>query len=360
MEFFNNKRCILFAQSDYAARLKEYLRLIAPELRLVDILMPLTTEKPDKTEFFFEAAFSACRDINSEDIILVGFSMKYHEIIKTFLQEKGYFNLVFYTSELDNELKKDYLKLFYAAAGKSFEIIYDYHDVLAKEPDAKVYMAKCVVDKKIGVDDSLGRYVVPIQVGAALTDQRIADCTDDIGDNISLRNRRYSEMTAFYWMWKNDASDIVGICHYRRHWVRLEEIIEKMVANDVDVVLPLPTLCEKNVFEDYLLKHIPDVWPTMMQVLEELSPEYYEASKEIFQGKIFYASNMCILKRNVLEDLCRWMFPIVFEIEKRVGDLSDVYYNRYAGFCTERLITLYFIHNSKKWRIAHGEKIFIG
>ena len=110
MEFFNNKRCILFAQSDYAARLKEYLRLIAPELRLVDILMPLTTEKPDKTEFFFEVAFSACRDINSEDIILVGFSMKYHAIIKTFLQEKGYFNLVFYTSELDNELKKDYLK----------------------------------------------------------------------------------------------------------------------------------------------------------------------------------------------------------------------------------------------------------
>ena len=32
---------------------------------------------------------------------------------------------------------------------------------------------------------------------------------------------------------------------------------------------------------------------------------------------------MCILKRNVLEDLCRWMFPIVFEIEKRVGDLPD-------------------------------------
>ena len=68
---------------------------------------------------------------------------------------------------------------------------------------------------------------------------------------------------------------------------------------------------------------------------------------------------MCILRRSVLHDLCEWMFPIVMEVERLVGELKDTYYNRYAGFCTERLITLYFLYNKHSWRIAHVEKVFL-
>ena len=95
-------------------------------------------------------------------------------------------------------------------------------------------------------------------------------------------------------------------------------------------------------------------------MLKKHSPEYYGAAKEIFKGRIFYASNMCILRREVLNDLCEWMFPIVMDVEKIVGDIDDTYYNRYAGFCTERLITLYFLYNKNNWKIAHAEKLFIG
>ena len=97
----------------------------------------------------------------------------------------------------------------------------------------------------------------------------------------------------------------------------------------------------------------------MLNVLREMSPEYFEASKKIYQGHVFYACNMLIAKRSVLHELCQWMFPMVFEIEKRIGDLSDPYQNRYAGFCTERLITLYFLYNKENWRITHADKIFI-
>ncbi|MBO6304223.1 MAG: DUF4422 domain-containing protein [Selenomonadaceae bacterium] len=203
--------------------------------------------------------------------------------------------------------------------------------------------------------------MIPIQVGASMTHEKIADLTDDTGDNISYRNLRYSEMTAFYWMWKNDiTSDYLGICHYRRLWADLDGIINKLQTVDIDAVLPLPTLCEHSVYEDYMLKYIPTAWQPMMEVLKRLSPEYYEASKKIFDDRIFYASNMCILKRNVLNDLCNWMFPIVAEVEEIVGDIDDSYYNRYAGFCTERLITLYFLYNKNNWKIAHAEKVFIG
>ena len=42
-----------------------------------------------------------------------------------------------------------------------------------------------------------------------------------------------------------------------------------------------------------------------------------------------------------------------------IGDLDDSYYNRYAGFVTEWLITLYFLENKKGYRIVHAEKKFI-
>ena len=354
---------IVVGQEDYVKRLETYFSVVYPKNKFKFISFSLDTDKTDATIFDMENIRNLLQKEDVNEKIYVAFSAKLHSVIKEIILSLGFSKIVFYDAYLDNQLKKQFFQYIFKEKKIIFELLEELKDVheVNKNISIDVYMAKCVVDKVIkGYPVELSRYIIPIQVGSALTENRISEITDDTGDNISLRNRRYSEMTAFYWMWKNAKADYLGLCHYRRLWVNLDGIVDKLRTTDVDAVLPLPTLCEHSVYEDYLLKHIPDVWRPMMDVLKEQSPEYYEASREIFQGRIFYASNMCILKREVLDDLCSWMFPIVMEVERRVGDLPDTYYNRYAGFCTERLITLYFLYNKNNWKIAHAEKVFIG
>lgn len=355
------QECLVYGQSDYTARVSSYLRMLLPSVNLIIMDFPLETDQPDRTTFDFSRYDAELRELPRDIVIYLAFSAKYHVLLRIKLELMGFLDIRLYDSVLDNSLKYLFWKKYCISIGKSFREIYDWPEIREEtDSSVEIYQARCILDKQIDVyPKEISDKVIPIQVGAALTEKRIADVLDSTGDNISERNHRYSEMTAFYWMWKNAKADYLGICHYRRLWVDLERIVKKLRTTSVEAILPLPTLCEHSIHEDYLLKHIPDVWQTMMQVLKEHSPEYYEASTEIFQGKIFYASNMCILKREVLEDLCEWMFPIVMEIEHYIGDLPDPYYNRYAGFCTERLITLYFLYNKSDWTIAHAEKIFL-
>ena len=49
-------------------------------------------------------------------------------------------------------------------------------------------MAKFDKDKPLKNPQVLPEWLIPIQVGAALTQEKVADVSDDIGDNISSKN----------------------------------------------------------------------------------------------------------------------------------------------------------------------------
>ncbi len=81
-----------------------------------------------------------------------------------------------------------------------------------------IYTAKCHVDRELKEDLRRYSWEIPIQVGAALTGERICEVRDNTGDHISEKNREYCELTALYWIWKNTSSQYAGLCHYRRHY----------------------------------------------------------------------------------------------------------------------------------------------
>lgn len=60
--------------------------------------------------------------------------------------------------------------------------------------------------------------MLPIEVGADLRSKHIEGyIQDNSGDNISVKNKMYCELTAQYWAWKNLDADYYGFFHYRRY-----------------------------------------------------------------------------------------------------------------------------------------------
>ena len=73
----------------------------------------------------------------------------------------------------------------------------------------------CVTHKKIDFPSVPGLQL--IQVGDKANSENFANFRDNIDDNIAHKNSSYSELTAFYYVWKNLQSPLVGFCHYRRY-----------------------------------------------------------------------------------------------------------------------------------------------
>jgi len=84
-------------------------------------------------------------------------------------------------------------------------------------------------------------YCAVLRTGAAVKALGEHVLNDATGENISHKNRYYSELTALYWIWKNTTDERVGLCHYRRYFspVLFLDPIKKGVTVSFDVARSL-------------------------------------------------------------------------------------------------------------------------
>lgn len=207
-------------------------------------------------------------------------------------------------------------------------------------------------------------YLVPIQVGAALTSERYAAVRDNIGENISEKNPYYCELTALYWAWKNDkTSDIIGLCHYRRKFLfRNAKEIEHCLKKN-DVIVPRAYGFRKSLLEEYKESHCEKDLKEVMQVLVKLYPEYRKAAEQVFHQNCLIPYNMMIMRREQFDAYCEWLFSILFCLERKypVKEERTAYQNRYFGFLAERLENIYLLHNHLRLhqvRLRYDQKFY--
>lgn len=229
------------------------------------------------------------------------------------------------------------------------------------EKTARIYVANSVHDKPLQSKYQLLREEEILQVGAALTNERLIPgvLTDCEGDNISVKNKQYCELTGLYWIWKNAQEDYIGLVHYRRHFLLPDNWLCRAVANDVDVILPVPLYVAPSLEGNYMERHIASDWEYLMQYFREEYPSEYRNAKSFFAGNLYSPCNMLIARKEVLDKLCEWLFPILDAVAEHGGEKEDPYMNRYPGFISERLITYFFEKDKNKYNIVYANKNFL-
>ena len=266
-------------------------------------------------------------------------------------------------SRLDSERWGELMKMFHIKLDRFLPL--SALPVGYNKPFTRIYMAKSDKDRPLINSPVLPGYVYPLQVGAEDASMRIADIADNKGENISDRNKNYSELTGLYWIWKNklnsvgipegDERQYFGLAQYRRMLVFSNDDLLRLPDNDVDVVLPYPMPYEPNIHAHHE-RYLKDVdWNALLTALRELQPEYAEAFPEILEQQYLYNYNVILAKKQVLKEYCEWLFPILERTEElsvpKGKDRSD----RYIGYMGETLETLYYIRNRDRLNVVHTE-----
>ena len=201
---------------------------------------------------------------------------------------------------------------------------------------------------------------LPIHVGAEGKDN-IGFQRDDSGINISEKNYSFCELTGLYWAWKNIDFEYLGLVHYRRHFknnkgkANFSNVLKQKKLEEVlsfcDVVLPKKRryFIESNRSQ-YLHAHHPEGLKLTEQVISEKYPEYMQSFDTVMRKTSGHKFNMLIMKKEVLNSYCDWLFDILFTVEERL-DISEwsKQEQRVFGYLAERLLDVWIFKNKIKY-----------
>ncbi|MCM8711375.1 DUF4422 domain-containing protein [Clostridium sp. SYSU_GA19001] len=219
---------------------------------------------------------------------------------------------------------------------------------------------------------------IPLHVGKE-SKEKLDYQGDNTGDNISIKNANYCELTGLYWAWKNLKCDYIGLCHYRRYFTnknlfirvlkknsKFDLILKKIEIENLfkkyDIILPR----KRNYYIETIKSHyehahnIRDLEETR-KIIEQKYPEYLKSFDAVMKRRTLYLFNMFIMKKEQFDNYCKWVFDILFELEKRI-DISHYnnYQKRVFGFLSERLFNVWLEYNcnfiKKQIRVINLEK----
>ncbi len=207
---------------------------------------------------------------------------------------------------------------------------------------------------------------LPVHVGAAGKPD-IGYTRDDTGENISLKNPLYCELTGLYWCFHHLTYDHLGLVHYRRYFTlksrsqqkklgKLACVLSQQECEELMKKYRVIVPKKRNYYIDTVYNHYSNTFDghqldESRDILEKRCPEYLQAFDELMKSKKAYIFNMFIMDRELVADYCNWLFPILEELENRIDTSAmTAFEKRYIGRVSERLFNVWL--NTK---VSRGE-----
>ena len=209
---------------------------------------------------------------------------------------------------------------------------------------------------------------LPLHVGAA-GKEPIGYERDDSGINISEKNAFFCELTGLYWAWKNLNCDYIGMVHYRRYFTTKSyakirkcksNIREKMscvldeteiaeLEKNYDIIVPKKRkYIIETLYSHYAHSHYSEHLDLTRKVIAEKYQEYLPAFDKVMRSRSGHMFNMFIMKKELLNDYCEWLFDILFEVEKYIDvEILSSYQRRLYGRISELIFNAWLLRQQE-------------
>ena len=217
---------------------------------------------------------------------------------------------------------------------------------------------------------------LPIHVGRE-GKQDIGYVGDNTGDNISIKNPYYCELTGLYWGIKNLECDYIGLVHYRRYLTsnrliniksknKFDKILSenemKIILKDFDIILPKKrNYYIETLYSHYAHTHYAEHLDEVREIIKEKFNEYLPYFDTVMKRRSAHMFNMFIMKRELASQYCDWLFEILKELENRIEYTSyDAFQARLFGRVSELLLDVWIDKNNLSFKEVphmHMEKI---
>lgn len=209
-------------------------------------------------------------------------------------------------------------------------------------------------------DDNL---YLPLHVGAeGKKDEQGKDLDlgyvkDNTGENISGKNPSFCELTGLYWGWKNLDIDFLGLAHYRRHFSArkkgkdpfanvLNSKEAKFLLKKYKIIVPKKRKYYiETLYSHYAHTHYAEHLDVTRKIIGEKYPEYLNIYDRVLKQRYGYMFNMMIMRKDLLDSYCEWLFDILFELERRMDaqELSD-FQGRFYGRVSEIIFNIWLTY----------------
>ena len=199
---------------------------------------------------------------------------------------------------------------------------------------------------------------------------------DNVGDNISAKNKSYCELTGQYWVWKHEQADYYGFFQYRRYFSFIKEELPYRILDypddatlenigydaeymqsfiqQYDIIVPMAEDMHETPWQNYARAphHYIEDLELAVRIVKELYPHYTQAVDTYMSGTHMYLKNMYIMKHDYFHMYCTWPFRILGEFDKR-NDWSKYHGNaaalRVNGYLAERLFGIWYTYMTQNY-----------
>lgn len=204
---------------------------------------------------------------------------------------------------------------------------------------------------------------LPLQVGAEGKPD-LGYAKDNIGENISTHNFSFCELTGLYWAWKNLDAEYIGLVHYRRHFrgkgkerfggiLTYRQLLPMLGRYSIFVPRRRHYYIE-SLYSHYRHTHYAEHLDVTREIIAEKYPNDVESYDRIIRHTYGCMFNMAIMKREILNAYCSWLFDILFELDRRIDTTGlSAYQKRFPGRVSEILFNVWL---DKQVRSGHLEK----